>query len=990
MSRLGLKIGLATALLLLITVATMGAVSADTVPVMFNNSTANMVELTFKGVDNNTASDPAFVNVTYRDTFTISVTFVNSSIEDQEVDILIYRGGDLIASYYGKKVGDEITIDTEQAGMTPAWYVIKVRYTVENGPTEILDSRCNTTLGKPCKPLYLSVDPSEYERPIIELDLKNPSNYIAFGDKIRIGVKVWGKDRCKWYFERWWKDPFKDSESYNATGTGEGVWGWLNGSDNYVAKTVEIDTFFLVNNTTINADEGSYTIKFEAGETTKELTVHLVKPAVTELNVDKKEIVPDAEQKITGKTNIAKTDGDEDAKGTNYVYLILINTTNFAEGDLKLNLSGEFTLPINTSARAVIANLTDSDKTDSYKTVKIGDYHYKVFFAKATVLSDGTFEKTFKLAGVDTDEDWTVFAVALTVNASVLSSVDPNSSINDNGYADMIIGKNVAYFRVVEPKIEFTMDKTVIARGEDFKVKGKTNLPEGSKIHIVFENGDNFECEAGFENTTAVTNGKYVDVEVGSDGTFESPKITVKSTASLTTYKIYAVWDSNWNADKNDKSKWDVYETLTIRVVKHKLEAYIDPDVVTPEGKVTIYGNTTADKVYIFTDEAGVLDGVKKKTDQNLANPSSTASITVSDGKFKKEFKVITDEEGTYTIYVFAPADTSKIDESTDAQVVLSLTVVPVKYNETTLPSEITMVRGQKVTVTFYVEGSSDTMKKVKISASLKGQGISIDIPSNKITVDNDGKVEFDVLPYYNESQGVLTDNATYNKTLAVGVYTLKLKLYYNNSLVEDGIKEIVFKVVEPTLDVEVPSEVVKGETLKVTVYTNRAEGYDHIWVVLKAPMKTYVQRVTTDENGTAIAEFETMGLTTGDYKIYVRDTLGTVAKMKERDFVESYYDLQPTEGVAKDYKADDDVLWIGEVKIVEAAAVTPTPTTPTPTTPTPTTPTPTTPTPTTPPETTTVVTTPPPTTTTPTPGFEAIFAVAGLLAIAYLLRRRQ
>ncbi|MEM0203499.1 MAG: pectin acetylesterase-family hydrolase [Archaeoglobaceae archaeon] len=55
-----------------------------------------------------------------------------------------------------------------------------------------------------------------------------------------------------------------------------------------------------------------------------------------------------------------------------------------------------------------------------------------------------------------------------------------------------------------------------------------------------------------------------------------------------------------------------------------------------------------------------------------------------------------------------------------------------------------------------------------------------------------------------------------------------------------------------------------------------------------------------------------------------------------------------------------------------------------------PTTPTPTTPTPTTPTPTATPTATPTPTPKPLIPGFEAIFAIAGLLAIAYLLRRRQ
>ena len=975
------KVGLALLVFLLL-VAT---ASAADVTVTFKNNATNkdIATLILKDVTNNTAMSPnGFVNVTYRDTFEIEVNFVHPNVKDGKIDILIYRGSDLIATFSGKKVGDIVSVDTESYSMLPAWYTIKVRYTNStSGAVYVLSSDKNiSTFG--FKPIYLSVDPSEYEMPIINYEIKNPSNKIAIGDKIRIKIDVWGKNTAYWYFERW--SNYLWNPSYNATSTGQGVWGWINGSSNHVSKTIEIDTFWLANNTTIAAGTGLYDIKVKAGESSKTIPIELQEPTITTLSTNKAEIVPGDSIKISGSVNLVKTGDDADAYGDNYVYLVLVNTTTYGTSDLKVTTSGNVTL-----GGKVVASITSF--TDNVKSTTVSGYLVK--YVRALILSDQTFEKSVKLAGVKTGEDWTAFAIALPVtNTVVLSNV--SSNLNDSGNIKTIIGKDYVYFSVVKPKIEFTMTKTTFARGEDFKVKGKTNLPEGSTVYIVVENANEF-TSSWDGNALGVTDGKYLEVQVSADGSFVSPKITVRPSASMTTYNIYAVWLKSGTPATVKKADWDVYETLTITVTKHKLEAYIKPDVVTPGGKVTIYGNTTADKVYIYTDEANILENVKKKTNINLC-PPNTEAITVSNGRFSKQFKVITTDTGVYTIYVFAPANTSCINEASDAQVQLTLQVTQVKYNDTLLPSEITMVRGQKATVKIKIDGSPDSMDNVTLDATLKGQGISVDVAKGE-TPDSNGWVEFDVLPYYNSTLGVLTDKQAYNTSLAVGMYTLKLKLYYSGDLVENGIKEIPFKVVAPTLNVSVPSKVVKGETLKITVNTNRGGGYDHIWVVLKAPMKTYVQRITTDENGTAIAEFETAGLTYGTYTVYVRDTLGTYSTPSEdENYIKSCYDISPANPLAKNYRADDDVL-AGPftVQIVKAAAVTTTtvPTTTVTKTVTTTVPTTTTTTTVTTTATTTATaaaTTATTTKTKPTPGFEAIFAIAGLLAVAYLLRRRQ
>ncbi len=174
------------------------------------------------------------------------------------------------------------------------------------------------------------------------------------------------------------------------------------------------------------------------------------------------------------------------------------------------------------------------------------------------------------------------------------------------------------------------------------------------------------------------------------------------------------------------------------------------------------------------------------------------------------------------------------------------------------------------------------------------------------------------------------------------------------------------------------------GNQIKVVIHENRAY-YSNIFVVADAGAKLYKYTVTLNRSGYAVVFIPVEGC--GTYRIYVRDTMGTLRGISLSQFMNEYYDLNPSSGFAKAIKADDDILVVKTVKVLAEVMPTVTPSVPMSTTPTPAatlTPTPT--------ATSTPIPTPTPTSTsiptsTPkkTPGFEAVLAVACMLA--YFLR---
>ena len=300
-------------------------VNADDVTVTFNNTTAQNVvaELVIRGVKDK-REDTSTINVTYRDVFEIEISKVYGRVKDGKIDIIIYRCYDNkpIERWIDKKAGDVIKIDTAKLNMKPAIYYIAIRYIDKNSEsTVILRSYTNVT---PSNDRFnLSVDPTEYEKPIIEYDVKNRGNIVAIGDNLTFKVTVWGTNYFEWYFKRW--SDKRGNESYRNL-----TWGNASGSYNYVSETIKVNTFKLFNNTTLNAQPGEYEIIIEAAGTKVSFTVKIEKPMIT-ANVDKSAVVPGGSIKISGVTNLARTgDADFDANGSNKVYILVYNTADLA------------------------------------------------------------------------------------------------------------------------------------------------------------------------------------------------------------------------------------------------------------------------------------------------------------------------------------------------------------------------------------------------------------------------------------------------------------------------------------------------------------------------------------------------------------------------------------------------------------------------------------------------------------------------------------
>ncbi|NMX21961.1 hypothetical protein C5S30_05930 [ANME-1 cluster archaeon GoMg4] len=163
----------------------------------------------------------------------------------------------------------------------------------------------------------------------------------------------------------------------------------------------------------------------------------------------------------------------------------------------------------------------------------------------------------------------------------------------------------------------------------------------------------------------------------------------------------------------------------------------------------------------------------------------------------------------------------------------------------------------------------------------------------------------------------------------------------------DDLIVPLEFMIESPYVTLDAIADVGQGEPLNVTGITNREDG-TVIMVTLTGPSS--ISATTEVEDGKFSATVDTSELSTGAYVIEADDGDGHIAT--------------------------------GSVNIGEEPTPTPTPTPTATVSPTPTATVPTTPTP------TATATEPTAEPTEPTPGFGALFAITGLLAVAYLVLR--
>ena len=687
------------------------------------------------------------------------------------------------------------------------------------------------------------------------------------------------------------------------------------------------------------APEGTYVAKIDVNPhrpTRAEATAlfQIVKPEITSLTVPSQH-VKGRDLVIEGVTNLAKSGTKADNPNEaveNYAYLTIkdlagnvIVDPNMAVGQAYIDDGGKFRFKIDNFGRN--APPLNRDLPTGY---------YKVTVSIVSITS-----------GTLTDEE-------------------------------------TAIMEIVKPEIKLIADKNSVTRGDTVTFTIDTNLKVNNPVNFTIEDID--FC-TGDPDCVAE---KQYKVDVKGDVVI---KLDVHTMAPLKDYKFTAKIVDLGLSDE-----------VRVTVVKQTLNIAAETNVVVRGGDVRFTGSTTAEVVYVYANEPGVFrignkDVAELPSDTVLRGAQLTTATVYPDSNDNLDFKVdvlVQTAEygdvtpGTYYLYFYAPAnvtggEANEIDRASDPQAIVAITVIDPKIEMVDIPSRIPYQGEVEVNI-LTAPGDKDN---VEVSFTLEGSNVKVRPGDFGISAKQKPNAE----NWVNFTLDLKEYAVRKGSTLEPGLYIFTVKLSFVSTLGGDEVdsKEVLVEIVPQTLDVTIePSTPVVGDKITVSVSTNRAgvSGYEHIWVTMVGVNYKAVQKVTLNSEGKGSVTFETVGIAPGTYKFYVRDTAGTVKEKTEVQLVEDLYNLDPADILAKLYNAHDDLLVIKTIQILETAPTTPAPTTPAPTTPAPTTPAPTTPTPTTP-----APTTPAPTTPAQqpggVPGFEAVFAIAGLLAVAYLLRRK-
>ncbi|WP_457550845.1 PGF-CTERM sorting domain-containing protein [Archaeoglobus sp.] len=961
MSRLDKKIGLAATVILLLVVSTAGTAMAANPQVSNTTSGVNATIEFINPVDYNTTASPKWVKYDY-----------GSNIEVKLVSITM--GGFTKGIFYAKNIwtGDLTTLGEVTApgqsvtynALDPGKYWILLQ--AQNSSTTIqINFSC-----------IIEVTTS---KPQISISIKNPRTPVAIGDIVIFKVKVTGTSG-NYTVKYDLSGPYSGSLS-SALQNSSGSWS----VDDTLTSGQEVEVKLYTDRLSSVA-EGSYSFEVDVLSggniiAKNSIDFELTRPKVT-VNVPSVVYLTKS-IKLSGTTNVAESNSAYDSGNDNKVYIFAF----IPNGTL-----------IKYNATTGTYNLTSLKRADIDVTT---DYNNST--VNVTINSDGSWEL---LKDIPVKVAWGTGSYEIDV------VVVTNKTLAQTSSGVNYRVKATYYVIAEKPKIKFNLPKLTYVPGEEIVLKGTANANSGEAIKITnptFTVNGATQYLFVYDTLNASANpGPIIKVYVSEDGTWQTPKLYINPNASKQSYTITATL-------VNDTSVTDV---VTITIVKATINASLSRTTLTRGAQVILSGESPTDTVFLFTDDTQVFDNVNKLPSSEKGNLSDNPFIvSTSNGKFKVTLTVSKEaDEGTYILYVIASPDGRNFDLSKDPYVQLTVTIVSVGVVKA--PDTITIVRGSEKKVFIEVNGEPDSV--LFAGYTLEGHGVKVtkgvSVSRSSVTFNhhnqftkwnetNNGTwwMYATIYPYYNVSGNEL--ESTYQigyKLLPVGTYEFTIHVYTKDSdtelFTETSTVTIPLVVESVKLTVDAPSEVVKGEPLVVKIHENRKGSitYDYIYVILDLGTKLRkYQRVALDADGNAVVKIPTADIDPGTYKLYVRDTMGTE---KPGTTIDDYYDIPPTDSYAKNFSADDDALWVSTVKIVEASAVTTTTPVPTTTAVTTTTVAPTTtvvttttvaPT-TTIAKTTTVVTSPPPTTTKKSPGFEAIFAIAGLLAIAYLLRRRQ
>ncbi len=522
---------------------------------------------------------------------------------------------------------------------------------------------------------------------------------------------------------------------------------------------------------------------------------------------------------------------------------------------------------------------------------------------------------------------------------------------------------------------------------------------------------------------------------IKADRTFKTDEYTIAKDAPKRTY-TFEGYIAYWEDGAMRMS--DYKAIISIKVVKEKVEVNVDPSTLTKAMEFRLSGVAPRDDdvVYVFTDEKDIVSDVPKlpRDDEKFivnvstnqycegdtwCTPGTTPYTLSSDlyvintaedtGEFSVILKVNEEDvdPGTYIIYVIQPADTDDSDglifDPTEDPIGMA-TITIKDFGFMYVPTKFEMVPGDYRDFMVKIFGDPD---KVTVEMDIEGHGVNIrDIPLVKYNESEDGSSGWMFATLYTfyrkaaEGEEKLADEfEDFDTTIPLKPgtsYVISLELKDDSGTVDTA--NSVLAIIKPEMKVTVPSQIVAGETFEIKIDTNHmSKGYDDIHVIIDygTGVLTKYLSIPLDENGDAVIEINTAGWKPGTYDIWVRDRMMTYYTTGSYSWDwNKHYDYAPVGESEVDYPAlkavaaQDDFVVKRPIKVLESAAVVTTTTTTTTVVEETTTTT----------TTTTVVEETTTTTTTTTtaeeggggiPGFEAVFAIAGLLAVAYLLRRQ-
>jgi trimeric autotransporter adhesin len=656
----------------------------------------------------------------------------------------------------------------------------------------------------------------------------------------------------------------------------------------------------------------------------------------------------------------------------------------------------------------------------------------------------GVNSNLFYWAAMDVNNAWNLNAADSSGNKLYNSGIyRVTAECNQNKLKDNygeVEGKTVTpvvTLTVATDTLKLTAAKTSVTRGSQFSVViyGQPN----TQYQLYIKNAGTDVCPTFTDYQDGVvvaTNKTYATVTTASDGYRTVGFSTTKDTKD----KKYTI-----KAETSDSKKSDEV-SVTVAEGKISIESSSDTSDISTNNifslgdEITLSGvNTETDNTYFFItgpnlpSSGAILSDPREATTNNDASTfASTDVIEDNTYEFKWYTSDIGVDAGTYTVYaVTAPKNRDHLSDAQYATTSITLK----KPGITAKMSQSTVGRGD----TIYVRGSASNVPSQGVAIWIFGKNY---VSYKTVDVEDDGSFEYEITsdttqnfangqyyvvaqhPMYNDQFDVYPDNA--NKPVNVlGIYPIAGNTLFmvagnnrlqgsdaaqaliseiNKPVIDDRYTSLSFVVAEPIININGIGSVNVGTNLTISGTTNLAVGDEIIVEIVSSSFKPTDKSesggfsgstgTVTVKKGTSGASMNTWSFntSTNNWKVdnYIVSASGIV--------------------VPATSSATFDVIGTGETAThVEPTTVAPTtkptvvnatsnatPATPVPTpvpTPIPTAPPTPVPTPVATPVPTPIPTTHVPTplpTATSAPGFSSVIAVVGLLAVAFLVVRKN